>query len=407
MGQDGSGAGVYAQRFDRTGEPRGPEIAVTTETTNDQRDAVVEVAADGSFVIVWRSVAQDGSSGGIYGQRYAADGTALGGEFQINTTTADDQYAPDLAMNDAGDFVVTWASHLQDGSDAGVVMRSYAADGTATSGELLVNSTTLNQQSLPTIAMDASGGYTIAWQSSQQDGSSGGIYAQRFTQTTSEAGVAATFDVVLTGPPTSNVVVSLALSDGTEGSLSTASLLFTTATWNIAQTVTVTGLNDALGDGDISYTVLTDALASGDARYAALDPADVQLTNLDATVTDFVVVANDDNLNTPEDTALVFDPTANDFDGDGQAVTVTEFSQPTNGTVVDNGDGTLTYTPHAGFTGVDSFDYVAIDAGSGAQHYWDLDGNAADSIGTATGVVNGTTTVPGNVGEGTGLQRGR
>ena len=399
MGQDGNGAGVYAQRFDRVANGVGSEIQVNTTTANSQSDSKIAMAADGNFVIVWRSEAQDGSDGGIYGQRYAADGTALGGEFQINTTTADDQYAPALAMNDAGDFVVTWASNLQDGSDAGVVMRSYAADGTATSAELLVNTATLNQQSLPTIAMDASGGYTIAWQSSQQDGLAGGIYAQRFTQTTSEAGAAATFDVVLTGPPTSNVVVSLALSDATEGSLSTTSLLFTTATWNIAQTVTVTGLNDALGDGDISYTVLTDALASADARYAALDPADVQLTNLDAIVTDSVVVANDDNLNTPEDTALVFDPTANDFDGDGQIVTVTEYSQPTNGTVVDNGDGTFTYTPHAGFTGVDSFDYVAIDAGTGAQHYWDLDGNATDSIGTATGVVNGTTTVAGNVGD--------
>ena len=147
VGQDGSGTGIYAQRFDRTAEPRGPEIAVTTETLNDQRDSSIAMAADGSFVIVWRSDVQDGSSGGVYGQRFAADGTALGGEFQINTTTVNDQFAPEVAMNDAGDFVVTWASQVQDGSDAAVVMRGYAADGTATSAEVVVNTTTLNQAS--------------------------------------------------------------------------------------------------------------------------------------------------------------------------------------------------------------------------------------------------------------------
>ena len=286
VGQDGSGTGIYAQRFDRTGEPRGTEIAVTTETLNDQRDSSIAMAADGSFVIVWRSDVQDGSSGGIFGQRFAADGSALGAEFQLNTTTANDQFAPEVAMNDAGDFVVAWASQLQDGSDAAIVLRSYAADGTATSGEVQANTTTTNAQSLPTIAMDAAGGFTIAWQSAMQDGDAGGIYAQRFTQTTNEEGGQATFEVVLTGPPTDDVVVTLVSSDGTEGSVSPTTLTFTTANWSTPQTVTVTGLNDALTDGDVSYAITTSSVTSLDGRYAALDPADVRITNLDTAVND-------------------------------------------------------------------------------------------------------------------------
>ena len=49
-----------------------------------------------------------------------------------------------------------------------------------------------------------------------------------------------------------------------------------------------------------------------------------------------VVTANADAYNTPEDTAIVIDPKANDDDPDGEPITIVEFTQPTNGVVVDN-----------------------------------------------------------------------
>ena len=42
---------------------------------------------------------------------------------------------------------------------------------------------------------------------------------------------------------------------------------------------------------------------------------------------------------------------ANDSDPNGDPLSLDGFTQPANGTLVDNGDGTLTYTPNAGFTG--------------------------------------------------------
>ena len=44
--------------------------------------------ADGGFVVTWQSDGQDGSGYGIYGQRYMADGTAEGSEFLVNQTAA-------------------------------------------------------------------------------------------------------------------------------------------------------------------------------------------------------------------------------------------------------------------------------------------------------------------------------
>ncbi len=98
---------------------------------------------------------------------------------------------------------------------------------------------------------------------------------------TSEGGEAATFTVVLTAPPTASVTVGIASSDATEGVASPASLVFGTGNWSVPQTVTVTGQNDAIADGNVAYTIATAPATSADSRYAGLNPADVGATNAD------------------------------------------------------------------------------------------------------------------------------
>ena len=99
--------------------------------------------------------------------------------------------------------------------------------------------------------------------------------------TTTEAGGTATFAVVLNSQPTADVTIGLSSSDTTEGTISLASLTFTTANWNTPQTVTVTGVNDDLDDGDIAYTIVTAAATSSDGNYNGLDASDVSVTNTD------------------------------------------------------------------------------------------------------------------------------
>jgi len=98
---------------------------------------------------------------------------------------------------------------------------------------------------------------------------------------TTEAGGIATFEVVLGSAPFADVMIPIASSDTNEGTVSTGSLLFTAGNWNVAQTVTVTGVDDAVADGDAAYTVLIGPATSGDTGYNGLDPADVALTNTD------------------------------------------------------------------------------------------------------------------------------
>ncbi len=98
---------------------------------------------------------------------------------------------------------------------------------------------------------------------------------------TSEAGGTATFTVVLTAAPAATVEIAIASSDTTEGTVNTTTLGFSTTDWNIARTVTVTGVNDDVDDGDIGYTITTGAASSTDGSYAGFDASNVSVTNTD------------------------------------------------------------------------------------------------------------------------------
>src|SRR2546429_373872 len=99
--------------------------------------------------------------------------------------------------------------------------------------------------------------------------------------TTTEGGGTATFTVALTSQPTANVTIGLSSSDLTEGTVAPASVTFTPANWNTAQTVTVTGVDDFVVDGDVAYTIVTAAATSTDAGYNGMNAADVAVTNMD------------------------------------------------------------------------------------------------------------------------------
>ncbi|WP_343802515.1 Ig-like domain-containing protein [Marinobacterium maritimum] len=76
-------------------------------------------------------------------------------------------------------------------------------------------------------------------------------------------------------------------------------------------------------------------------------------------------VANDDYATTLEDSPVTFDVLSNDMDADGDALTVSTITQGGNGSVANNGDGTLTYTPDANYNGTDSFNYSISDGNGG------------------------------------------
>ncbi len=184
-GQDGDQDGVYARQYDFLGEAKDDEFPVNTTSANRQANSDIAMDGDGNFVIIWSGFEQsgDGSEWAVVGQRYNAAGAALGGEFVVNTHTLDDQTDVHVGMDADGNFVVTWASDVQDGSGWGIYARRYAAGGAAQGASFRVNQTTLHWQYQPDVSMDDDGRFVITWTTVGQDNPDAddrGIYARAY-----------------------------------------------------------------------------------------------------------------------------------------------------------------------------------------------------------------------------------
>lgn len=113
------------------------------------------------------------------------------------------------------------------------------------------------------------------------DNDSKGITVSSVTGNTSEAGTTASFTIVLNSSPTSIVGMTISSSNTAEGTVTPTGISFTTANWNIPQTITITGVNDSVADGDIIYSIIINPATSSDPLYNGIDPSDLSLTNID------------------------------------------------------------------------------------------------------------------------------
>ncbi len=177
---DGSGSGVFAQRFNSSGAKQGPEFQANLHFTGAQQRPAVALDANGDFVIAWQSDDLDGSLNGIAAQRFDSSGTPLGAELRVNSNGADDQTRPTLGIDSDGDFVVAWESINQDGSSWGVFARHFRASGVpTTTDDIAVNTTVAGNQRFAAVDANAGGDFVVAW-SSVHDGLGYGIFGQRF-----------------------------------------------------------------------------------------------------------------------------------------------------------------------------------------------------------------------------------
>jgi hypothetical protein len=125
-------------------------------------------------------------------------------------------------------------------------------------------------------------------------------------------------------------------------------------------------------DGSYTFTPNPGAVGNDAFCYAISDVKGLKDTacviitivpNLSPTVNN-QPIAVDDNTKTYQGVPVLINIVANDKDPDLLPLNnPTKLTNPTNGNVIINGDGTVTYTPKAGFTGMDSFTYSICDTG--------------------------------------------
>ena len=167
MNQSNLNRQIFAQRFNGSGVKVGAtNFQVNTYSTSVYTASYpdVDMADDGRFVVVWQGYS-DESDYGVFGRRFDANGNAQGSDFQVNTTWVNMQERPRVAVAPNGNFVVVWQSYGTDGSGYGVYGQRYNAAGVKQGGEFLVNQHTQNYQNYPDVACDRSGNFTVIWQS--------------------------------------------------------------------------------------------------------------------------------------------------------------------------------------------------------------------------------------------------
>lgn len=98
---------------------------------------------------------------------------------------------------------------------------------------------------------------------------------------TDEGGATDVFSVVLDSAPLAEVTIPVVSNNTAEGTVSAAQLLFDVANWNVPQAVTVTGVDDALVDGDQNYTIVLGPTQSTNGAWDGLFVPDVDVTNVD------------------------------------------------------------------------------------------------------------------------------
>lgn len=182
-GQDGSYRGVFGQRFDASGNALGGEFPVNSYTTWDQWYPAVASDSSGNFVVVWNSNHQDGSSYGVFGQRFSSLGSPLGSEFRINSYTTGEQFGPVVAADSTGDFLVVWYGSGQNDPVRGVFGQAFDASGSPVGSEFRVNSLTTGYQDSPAVGADAAGDFVVVWKSWSEDFLTSDLLGRRFSST--------------------------------------------------------------------------------------------------------------------------------------------------------------------------------------------------------------------------------
>ena len=152
-------------------------------------------------------------------------------------------------------------------------------------------------------------------------------------------------------------------------------------TFTTGSNVTATGNTFSDGDTNFGYedaeastlvsvagpvTRIEIEYANGNVGEQTVMVSDLHFSTCPADGNDAPVLVDDSAL-TDEDTAVVVDVLGNDSDPEGDPLTVTDTTEPANGSVVINADGTVTYTPDTGFTGTDTFDYTITDPAGNAS----------------------------------------
>jgi hypothetical protein len=153
------------------------EVSTIDFSSNTQPAIAMDVT--GGFVVTWDGDENRASDDDIHARLFDPNGTPLGKQFIVNTILDNAQQNPQVAMNDAGEFVIIWDSRI----DANINERDIRGQRFDSAGEFLDDEFLMNvhiesDQRCPDVAIGDNGRFVTVWQGDSQDGSRFGIFGR-------------------------------------------------------------------------------------------------------------------------------------------------------------------------------------------------------------------------------------
>lgn len=152
---------IFARTFDVNGIALTDEMLLNTDLAGQQLNPSVASNGTGTFAVVWESLQDkpDGRRTSIRGQLLDPLGAPLGPELSIDPNNWECRY-PDVAMDKAGRFVVTW---MRDRSSNTIVARLLDPHGLAITDAFEVSIASISSITRPSVATSPAGDFAIAW----------------------------------------------------------------------------------------------------------------------------------------------------------------------------------------------------------------------------------------------------
>ncbi len=174
---DGAGNhDIFLRGFQPGGCSAIADMAVNTATAGQQRSPAVAVDDAGNFVVTWEDDHDGNGVYQIYARGFYADGAERFSTFTVNTTAAGQQVKPAIGMAPDGRFVIAWQDAPESNGQYQIRMRGFQADGSERFSDRSVHADVAGVRIAPSIDLDADAGFVVAW---QDDSDGNGVYQVR------------------------------------------------------------------------------------------------------------------------------------------------------------------------------------------------------------------------------------
>jgi hypothetical protein len=170
---------LYARLYASNGIPKTSEFIVNKDS-NPCANPAVAAGSDGGFILTWgaHDMANQENGWDIKARSFSSAGVG-GAVAPVNSHLYGDQFGPHISSLGLN-YLVVWTSLAQDGSREGVFGQFLYADASPVGDEIQINTTTAGQQMQPVVAADGGNQFAVVWTSFMGSPNNFDLFAQRF-----------------------------------------------------------------------------------------------------------------------------------------------------------------------------------------------------------------------------------